>query len=310
MFFLGYNFLGADEMAIPISPVIPTEDNVVEVFNVMADALAITENTTDELTADVNMKWDFDTVLIADFNHDTLAGNVKWALDALSHVAIKRRIVGDYKWMTIAIKEITDTNDLNISGTDITCESLEYEYAVTPILNGIDGEYSGVIVDVTNEDLTLIDATGIYHTPLTDGFCDVTDVHPNSVLELLHHTYPAIVRNTIANYETIQVSGIFLPYDLCQDNFNEVFENDRLRVLYNREIKRFITNGRTKILKNVDGQCWLVYVTTPPTDTADQVYNVRKLTFGCTETGDLKKEADLYYAGLLDVPEEFWSSSS
>ena len=308
MFFLGFNFLGADETCIPVSPTIEQENNAVELSNCMADALAITGNVTDELTADINMQWDFDTVLIADFNHDTLAGNIKWALDTLSHVTIKRRIVGDYKWITIAVKEITDVNDLNIRGTDITCESLEYEYAVVPIMNGGDGEYSGTIVDVTNTDLVLIDKTGIYHTPLTDGYCDVTDVHPNSTLELLHHVYPAIVRNTMANYETINVSGIFLPEGVC--DLNEVFNDDRRRVLFNREVKRFITNGRMKILKNVDGQCWLVYVTTPPTDTADNDYQVRKLTFGCTETGDLKSEADLYYAGLLDVPEEFWSSSS
>lgn len=309
MFFLGFNFLGADETCIPISPTISHETDSVELSNVVADVLTVTGDAEQEMTQDVNMEWDFKTVFVADFNHDTLAGNVKWALDALSHVAIKRRIVGDYKWITIAIKEITDINDLNISGTDITCESLEYEYAVVPILNGMDGDYSGTKVDVTNEDLVLIDSTGIYHTPITDGYCDVQDVHPNSVQELMRSVYPTIVRNTMANYETINVTGSFIPTDyLCTDP-DAIYNTDRLRVLYNREVKRFITNGRTKILKNVDGQCWMVYVTNPPSDTADGAYNIRKLSFGCTENGDLKKEADLYYAGLLDVPEEFWSSS-
>lgn len=310
MFFLGYNFLGADETSIPISPTPIIDNDSIELSNVQSDVLAVTGDVDHEMTQDINMEWDFKTVLIADFNHDTLAGNVKWALDTLSHVAIKRRIVGDHKWITIAIKEVTDVNDLNISGTDITCESLEYEYAVVPILNGIDGDYSGVKVDVTNEDLVVIDSTGIYHTPITDGYCDVTDVHPNQVLELMRQTYPAIVRNTIANYETISVTGNFVPVDYLCDDPDQIFDNDRLRVLYNREVKRFLTNGRMKILKNVDGQCWLCYVTTPPSDTADSAYNIRKLSFGCTETGDLKKEDDLYYAGLLDVPEEFWSSSS
>lgn len=310
MFFLGYNFLGADETAIPISPVLPQEETVVELSSVMADTLAITKNVEFELTSDVNTEWDWDTILIAEFNDDTFAGNVKWALDTISHMAIKRRVVGTYKWITIAVREVNSIEDLNIGGTDITCESLEYEYAIVPIFQGtIEGEYSPAIADVINTDLVVIDKTGIYHTPITDGYCDTTDVQPNSVLELLHNRYPSIVRNTMANYETINVTGTFIPFKGdCIDA--EAFDDDRRRILYAREIKEFLTNGLTKVLKNVDGQCWLVYVTTPPSDSADGYYNVRKLTFGCTETGSLKSEEDLYYAGLLDVPEEYWNESS
>ena len=311
MFFLGYNFLGCDETAIPISPVIPSEDTAIELSSVMADTLTATRNVTFEPTADVNSEWDFDTILIADFNQDTIAGNVKWVLDTISHVAIKRRIYGDYKWVTLAVQEVNSVDDLNIRGTDITSESLVYEYAIVPILNDIEGEYSGTVVDVSNTDLVLIDSTGIYHTPITDGYCNTTDVHPNTPLELLHHVYPTIVRNTDANYETIEVTGNFLPFDddkncSFEDAMDDSPQADRRRILYQREVKRFLTNGRTKILKNVDGQCWLVYVTTPPTDSADNYYNVRKLTFTCTEIGDMKSEEDLYRAGLLDIPEEWW----
>ena len=315
MFFLGFNFLGADELACPISPTIQSDNTSVELSSVKADILAITRDVEFTPTETVNTTWDFSTILIAGFDGNTIAGNVNWVLDNISHVVIKRRVVGTYRWMTIAVKEIHSVEDLNIGGTDITCESLEYEYAVVPMNNSIEGTYSTSVVDVTNDDLVVIDNTGIYHTPLTDGYCDVVDVHPNSVLELLHNKYPTVVRNTIANYETITVEGDFLPYDdkdclnlniLNEDDDNH---NDRKRILYRREIKDFLTNGRTKILKNIDGQCWLVYVTTPPSDTADNFYNIRKLSFGCTEIGDLKSERDLYYAGLLDVPEEWWTNS-
>ena len=315
MFFLGFNFLGADELACPVSPTFQVDNTSVELSSVRADMLAVTKNIIFTPTEDINTEWDFDTVLIAEFQGDTHAGNVNWVLDNVSHVVVKRRIVGSYKWITIAVKEVHTAEDLNIGGTDITCESLEYEYALLPMNNTIEGTYSTCTVDVTNEDLVVIDNSGIYHTPLTDGYCDVVDVHPNSVLELLHNRYPTVVRNTLANYETITVTGDFLPFDSnnCIDldilNDDDEKHNDRRRILYRREIKDFLTNGRTKILKNVDGQCWLVYVTTPPTDTADNYYNVRKIQFGCTEVGDLKSEHDLYYAGLLDVPEEWWTNS-
>ncbi len=308
MFFLGYNFLGADETTIPISPIAKKDDTMVELSGVEADVLAVTKDVDFEPTKNVNTKWDTKTILLATFDNDTLAGNVKWTLSTVSHIAIKRRVVGDYKWITIAYQDVNSLDDFNIKGTDITTESLEYEYAIVPMLNGVEGKYSTAIVDVTNLDLVIIDKTGVYHTPITEGFCNTTDVHPNQVIEPLRQKYPTVVRNTIANYETIQVEGTFMPIDDNNCSYVENWDEDRTRVLYQREVKDFLTNGLTKILKNVDGQTWLVYVTTPPTDSADQTYNVRKLSFGCTETGSMKSESDLYYAGLLDVPEEYWST--
>ena len=309
MFFLGYNFLGADETTLPISPVIANNDTMVELSGVEADILAVTKDVEFEPTKEVNEKWDIKTVLIATFDNDALAGNVKWTLDTVSHVAVKRRVVGEYKWITIAYHAVGDLDDFNVSGTDITTEGLKYEYAIVPILNGAEGQYSSVIADVTNTDLVLIDETGIYHTPITEGFCNTTDVHPNSVIEPLRNKYPSIVRNTMANYETIQVEGNFMPVDENGCSYVENWDDDRTRVLYQRAVKDFLTNERTKILKNVDGQAWLVYVTTPPIDSADGEYNIRKLSFGCTEIGSLKSESDLYYAGLLDVAEEYWSNA-
>lgn len=311
MFFLGYNFLGADETTLPIVPITDTGNDVITLSGAMVDTLVVTKDVDSELTAEVSEEWDFNTILIADFDGNTIAGNVKWELGTISHIAIKRRVMGTYKWITIAVQEVHSIEDLNIRSKDLTAESLEYEYAIVPIMSNIEGEYSGIKVDVTNSDLVLIDDTGIYHTPITDGFCDTTDVHPNATLELLHNRYPTIVRNTNANYETINVTGTFIPVtdDGCLDNYDDSPQGDRRRVLYARSVKEFLTNGRTKILKNVDGQCWLVYVSTPPTDSADNYYMNRKLTFGCTEIGNLKKEEDLYRAGLLDVPEEYWSNS-
>ena len=320
MFFLGYNFFGADKCGIPYPPIPTEENNAIELMNVKADTLTISKNTTFVPTAEISEEWNFDTVLLADFTMDTLAGNVKWKLSELSYILVKRRIKGDYKWISLYAKEILNVEDLKLSETDITCESLIYEYAIAPILNEAEGGYSYAVmwddnrktyttdIDVTNEDLVVIDPTGIYHTPLTDGYCDTQDVHPNSVLELIHNRYPTIVRNTNANYETVTVTGQFIPYDDCIDW--SIYDDDRRRILFQRSVKEFLTNGRTKILKNVDGQCWLCYVTTPPSDSADNYYAIRKLTFGCTETGDLKNEEHLYYAGYLNVPRKWWSSSS
>lgn len=314
MFFLGLNFLGADELTVPLTPTETTVIDAIELMNVQAYWLVASKDTTSTLTSKVSTEWDFNTILAANYNSTTQAGNINFILETISEIKVKRRIYGTYTWVTLKVQDVkNNVKNLNIKGVDLTSESLKYEYALVPVLNNAEGKYTIVVADVSNTDLTLIDKTGIYHTPITDGFCDTVDVHPNQVLELLHNKYPTVVRNTIANYETINVTGNFVPID---DNncsytqaFDTDFDSDRRRVLYSREVKNFLTNGYTKVLKNVDGQCWLVYVTTPPSDTADGFYNIRKLTFGCTETGDLKKEEDLFYAGLLDVPEQYWNTN-
>ena len=69
----------------------------------------------------------------------------------------------------------------------------------------------------------------------------------------------------------------------------------------------FLRNGKAKILKSEDGRCFLGYVTTPPTDTADSNYRNRKISFSITEIGNIENEQDLYDCGFSDVTQEWWN---
>jgi hypothetical protein len=48
------------------------------------------------------------------------------------------------------------------------------------------------------------------------------------------------------------------------------------------------------------------FITTAPSDSADQVYNYRKVSFGLTETGEYNNEYDLYENGFIDVEPGLW----
>ncbi len=311
MFFLG-GFLGADECSIPFTPT-PIENNdVVELSSVSFDGFHVSRNI-ESVPNTLPQDWDFDTVMLANFNENSAeAGNYEWNLNNTSHLLVRKRIKNEYEWQTVAVKEVHTLDDFNFEGIDIATENCEYEYGIFSYLNGIEGEYTSSVVSSENNSLVVADRTGVYTTFLTDGYCDTVDLAPSAPITTLYGRYPTIIRNTNAQYEEISVTATFLPLKSEDGNcidVNEALDDDRTRILYQRKLKQFLSNGLPKILKNMDGQAWLVYVTTPPTDAADTAYNDRKLTFTCTEIGSLSNEQDVYEAGISEVPPEWWFRS-
>lgn len=282
----------------------------VKLENAWFNDIRITTDLEEEISSDVYDKWNYDTKMHAKFDGDTYAGNVKWDIERVSYLLIKRKKTNDFKWTTIDYKDVQlaeDVSEYNLEGRDITAvPGYEYQYAVVAIVDNVENEYSIEKVDVACHGIVIADATALYHTYLTDMNLDNTSVTPNSVVETMYDRYPTIVRNTLANYEQVTVNAEFMPYEDAEECDID-YSDDALRTKFNKEAKLFLRNGYTKILKSSDGQIWLGYVTTPPSDTADQIYYTRKITFTLTETGESDSEKYLYKAGIIDVPENFWS---
>ncbi len=303
-------FLGADECTMPFAPSMTDQNsNMLELSHAMFDELFVTKDVESALDFNKKSAWNYDTLMLADFDNDAEAGNTKWTVDNVTHFIVRRRKLGEYKWVTLLVKPVTKIEDFEFSGTDIATESGEYEYAMFPHFSGTDGDYISITVDVNNTHLVIADPNEVYKTILTDGSCDTTTQAPSETIMTLNDKYPSIVRNSSANYEEIQVSAQFLPDSgdsgECLD-YDAAMENDGARILYTRKFKEFLTNGKPKILKNVDGRAWLVYITTPPQDSAADSFKDRTFTFSCTEIGSLHKGIDLYENGFYDLPEEWW----
>ena len=311
MFFLG-GFLGADECSIPFTPTSLDDDTVVELSGADFDGFYVSKDI--QLSPGVIPgDWDFDTIMYANFNEKTAeAGNYAWNLNNTSHLVVKKRASDEYDWIAVDVHEVNTLEDFNFDGLDIATENVEYEYAIFSYLNGAEGRYASTIVNAENNRMVIADRTGIYTTILTDGYCDTTDQAPNAVITTLYGRYPTVIRNTDARYEEIEVSATFLPLDNEKNDCVDIAEvemDDRSRIRYQRQVREFLSNGLPKILKNIDGRTWLVYITTPAVEAADTSYNDRKLTFTCTEIGNIRNEKDLYEAGMIDVPEEWWMRS-
>ncbi len=313
MIFLG-TILGADDFSAPVTPTDLRNLKNVRLQNGIFDDIYITKDTEILMSTTKPTEWTWDTILYADFDGHTMAGNIYELIGSISHLLIKRRRKDEFKWITINVKEIDHSPTLSyeeliaqmdLHGVDNTAAiGYEYEYAAVPVLNGAESYYSTSSVKCETGNIIFVDDTEIWATPLDGEGFTTTAVVPNSPIETMYDLYPTIVRNTDANYETISITATFIPgaEDCSTDWYDE-----HSMMEYNRAAYNFLRNGRPKIVKATDGRIWLVYVTTPPTDTYDQSTGTRKLTFQCTEIGSATDEEDLFYANLIYAGEEWWN---
>ena len=307
MLICGSNFAGG-ESACALTPTGLENINYVELKNGIYDDLYITKATVFELRSECPKEWDFDTVLWARFYNTTNAGNVDWNLETTSHIALKSRTDGRFEWKTIAVKEIHSIEDFAINYPDyFVASGQSVEYAVVPVLYGSEGLYSSTKVTSGFDKMFLIEGGTVWGTEITDGFCDTTRNIPSSTVELLNSKYPVFVRNTIANYDTGNCRGSFVPLDEESCEFAYDSEQDYARIKYQREFMDFLCDSVPKILKLPDGRLWLVQVTPNPTDTANQEYNDREISWSWVEVGDVNSEEDLYYLGFSNIESEWWN---
>lgn len=307
MFICGSNFVGG-ELACALTPTGIENINYVELKNGIYDDLYITKATDLELTNECPKEWDFDTILWAKFNGNTNAGNVDWSLENTSHLILKSRTEGNFQWKTIAVKEVESTEDFVINYPDyFVASGQSVEYALLPVLYGLEGNYATTRIISKFDKMFLIEGNIVWGTEITDGYCDTTRNIPSSTVELLNSRYPIFIRNTIANYDTGNCKGSFVPLDEESCEFAYDSEQDFKRIKYQKDFMDFICDSIPKILKLPDGRLWLVQVTPNPTDTANQSYNDRKITWNWVEIGSVDSEEDLYYLGFSNIESEWWN---
>lgn len=308
MFICGSNYVGG-ALACVLTPTGIENINYVELKNGIYDDLYITKATDFEITGEFPEEWDFDTILWAKFNNTTNAGNVDWNLENTSHIILKSRTEGNFQWKTNVVKEVKAIEDFVINYPDyFVASGQSVEYAITNVLYGLEGTYASTKLTHKFSKMFLIENTTVWGTEITDGFCDTTRNIPSSNVELLNSKYPIFVRNSIANYDTGNCNGSFVPLvdeDSCDLAYDQ--EYDYYRIKYQREFMDFICDGVPKILKLPDGRLWIIQVTPNPTDTANELYNNREISFSWVEIGDVNFEEDLYYLGLSDVSAEWWN---
>lgn len=311
MFVCGKNYVGGKN-ACAFTPTSVNNITKVELKNGIYDYLFLTQDTTLDVNNELQEDWDYNTLLYAKFNGNTNAGNIDKCLEETTHLIIKSRKVGDFEWKTLAVKEVHTIEDFALFYNDYFVPSGQpTEYAIVHSYYGVDRTYSTVTVTPQFNNIFLIKGEEVYGTPITDGFCNTTRNIPSSNVETLNSKYPTFVRNGLANYDTGECSGNFVPVEednkCIQPDFSK--DGDYARVQYQKKVMDFIAKNCPGILKMPDGRTWIIQVTPSPSDSAQDTYNNRNISFSWVEIGDVNSEADLYYLGMSDVSPEWWSKS-
>ncbi len=155
-------------------------------------------------------EWDSETYLHAKFNGDLFSGNTDFGVENTTNVLIKRRKKGTYQWFPLFNIDINSSDDFNFVIVDpYAASETIYEYAVVPIVNGVEGTYSMAECNVSFNNLVIIDKDDTYYTSLDIEYSQQKNNTSSSVLPI-EVKYPIFVSNASHDYYTGNISATFL----------------------------------------------------------------------------------------------------
>ena len=297
--FIGYNFF-SDGDALNSAPSNATNINSATIENAVFDHLNVTQDASLTFSSTVPTDWTYQTIMDADFNDNLNAGNVDFLIEQISAIKIKRRIKGEFNWLTLTSIPINTIEDLTFIFNDLlNADLVTYEYALVPVLNDVEGNY------IINEIFSQFNGIFIGDAHTTYKFLYDVNYGTNArnqqigTFEPLGSQFPIIVQNGILSYNSGTVSATIM-----NDEFETIGVIDPIAITAKKEvIKDFLTNKKPKLLRDWVGNCWLVAVTNSPQITykANSGMRIPNVQFEWKEIGISDNQQDLYNNGIINV---------
>lgn len=296
--FIGYNFF-SDKDALNPAPSMVDNITTTRLTNAVFDHFNITKNTDTPYGADKPSGWDYDTVLNANLDGNISAGNIDFIVEEISAIKIKRRVKGTFNWVTIKVIPVNKIEDLNFLFTDrLNASGVEYEYALVPMINDAEGNYIINSILSKIDGLFLVDADTIYKFYYAVNYGGNQRNQQIGTFQPLGSKYPVIITNGNLNYDSGNVTAMILP-----DDYEDKRNIDRLAITKKKDnLKKFLTDHRAKILKDWNGNIWLVMIVDNPQFTYKSGYGMGLPTvaFNWAEIGDANNQMDLYLNGIIE----------
>lgn len=300
-----FQFVGlsafSGEDCLDCAPSQVTDITVVRLKNAIFDRFNLTKNVTEDFTSEQAENWEYDTVLDTSFNGNIDAGNVEYTLSQITEIKIKRRVRGTFDWLTIGSIPINQASDLTFTFEDRTnTHNVEYEYALVPVLNNAEGNY------IINSVLSTL--AGVFIGDMETCYKFLYQVQYGSnarkvnvgTFQPLGSKYPIVISNGQLSYDTGTITGLVL-----NDDFEKTGILDSKQIADKKaRMKNFLSDYKAKILRDWQGQKWLVAITDDIQITyADQSsLQVPSIAITWTEIGDADSQNDLYNNGIIDAP--------
>lgn len=295
MIFLGYNYL-RDRYSWQPVPTNLTNIEDIKIENGIYDHFNITKDTDFSYITTYPGSWDLSTQMDADFDGNINAGNIDYVVSQISDIRVKRRKKGEFDWYTLYDIPVTDPTDIDFVRYDYLAQNeTEYEYAIVPVIGNVEGEYS--MNSITSEfyGVFITDGSTTYKFKENVGYSSNERVRLTTTYEPYGSKYPIVIGNGQLSYNKGTVSGDIL---VMEDNENL---DRKATVQRLQAIEDFLTTPSAKILKDFNGNIWLVTLSDnlPITYYSEVGMGFAQIQFNWSEIGDSNDGTDLYNSGLI-----------
>lgn len=223
------------------------------------------------------------------------------------HGRVNINVIPDVQYDKIVVsREIKDTGDYlklkTINKGSLSMDSAKiYDYYALPnttytyrvvLFNGdnVAATYYNVITHEF-DGVCIADAYGSYNAIAFDKKYPINKNDRVNVVEPMDAKYPTAIRNNSLDYDSGSVTATYAYIDKCEPDFANNTE-------YSRTIRHWLNNGRTKLLKYYNGECWLVDVS-GVTDDEPKGNDVIVTSFNWTEVGNAKDNSEYARLGLI-----------
>lgn len=310
MIFLGFNFL-QDRYSWQPVPTNLTNITEVKIENGIYDYLNITKDTNFPYITTYPSGWDNNTIIDADFNGNVNAGNVDYVVSQINQIRVKRRKKGDFEWYTLFNIDINKITDVDFVRYDYLAQNdTEYEYAIVPIIGNVEGEYAMNSILSEFYGVFITDGKSSYKLKENASYSSNERVRLSATYEPYGAKYPVIISNGDLSYDKGTVSGDIIiknenKQSVTEDGIVIYTENeglDRKKTVERLEsIKKFLTTPSSKILKDFNGNIWLVTLSDnlPINYYSEVGMGFAQISFNWSQIGDANDGEDLYDAGLI-----------
>lgn len=292
----GYNFL-ADGNALTPSPLLPDSYTSTKLENGIYDHWNVNRDINTPYSPDIPEDWTVSTIMNGKFNGTIDAGNFDEVLNKIQGFRLKRRKLTDQNWITLAYFPISADDNKFTYHDNFAVSGIEYEYAFVPIIDGDEGTYISDTIKAKFAGVFICDEQTIYRFWANVNYGTGEQIQKVGVFEPFGRRYPVVVSNSVINYYKGTIGGTVLPYNyLSNKKLDRVAMMEERKVLLN-----FMNNKKAKILKDPNGNLWLIYFSDSPVISFYQNYynGLADVTANYVEIGDAESQTDLYNAGLI-----------
>ena len=294
---IGYNFC-SDGNALDPTPTNINNITSTRIQKGIFDHFNVSRDTSFDYSSITPTDWDVNTLMNADFAGSVSAGNVDQVAAGITSIRVKRRIKGTFDWITIREIPVSKPEDMSFVITDnLNAYNTEYEYAFVPMTQDVEGSYIIESILSKFEGVFICDIDTVFKFYAGVEYDTNDAIQQVGVFQPYNRKYPIVVSNSVMQYQTGGIGGWILPED-----YEDTHVFDRSKIVKEKEVLlNFLMNKKPKIIKDMNGNNWLVYFTGNPTITYDNNYGqgMLKVAAQWTEVGDPNDKTDLYENGLI-----------